>query len=143
MIFLRECSDWLHAHFSGIVTLASLIYFGFLLLTWWNTRQLRKRQQTLQHLVRLRLAGPNGASLPLPYSIRRGQLSRGELLGILGMYNGEKRFEPWTFLSLFESSAFNDVLEGKSDELSIPCPPEFFQTVQEKLAARNKPPAAY
>src|SRR6516164_2393058 len=55
MIFLRECSDWLHAHFSGIVTLASLIYFGFLLLTWWNTRQLRKRQQTLQHLVRLRL----------------------------------------------------------------------------------------
>ena len=74
-------------------------------------------------------------TLELPYKPRRDQLSRSELMGILGTYYGQERFPPKQLVeTVLSNGSLNRVLAGEndlddSDEiLEIPCPPEVFQS---------------
>lgn len=74
-------------------------------------------------------------TLDLPYKPRRDQLSRSELMGILGTYYGQERFDPKRPVeTVLSNGSLNRVLAGEndlddSDEiLNIPCPPEVFQS---------------
>lgn len=53
-------------------------------------------------------------SLDLPYTPRRDQLSRQEVLGIMGMYYGPDRFPPEIVRPMLESGALAKVIDGKS-----------------------------
>ena len=57
-------------------------------------------------------------TLELLYKPRRDQLSRQEVLGILGMYYGHERFPPKVVRSMLESGTLERVIEGKLDDSS-------------------------
>ena len=81
--------------------------------------------------------------LDLPYRPRRDTLTRGELLGILGMYHGEKRFHTSQvdLYPVFSSGYFEAVVSGKrtpekpsADRLEIQCDREFFIACENNIA---------
>ena len=80
----------------------------------------------------------------MPYKPRRDQLSRGELVGILGLYYGKERFDPDMLRPILENGRLNQVLEGTldgsaSDELlEIEVPPKSFQQFRQQVGANNE-----
>jgi len=89
-------------------------------------RMLATQKRALEHVeVALRLEGEDSA-IPLPLEMLRKDISRAELLGRLGMAlkNQGQRFS----LRAMSTSAFmrslNEVVEGKTSTLVIPCTKE-------------------
>lgn len=82
--------------------------------------------------------------LELPYKPRRDQLSRAEIVGILGLYYGEQRFSPAVLRPILDNGSLNRVIEGKLDDstsdeiLEIPVDVEFFSRVEQELNAGGK-----
>jgi hypothetical protein len=53
----------------------------------------------------------------LGYRPRRDQATRAEILGILGMYSGESRFESSRLVPILESGDFDRMISGSTNEL--------------------------
>jgi hypothetical protein len=78
--------------------------------------------------------------LELPFKPRRDQLSRGELVGILGLYFGKDRFDADMLRPILENGLLNRVLEGALEEstsdesLEIEVPLNSFQQFKQKIS---------
>lgn len=123
--------------------LANMIGVGSALLAglaWWKARQIRAadlEQERLDEQPIQIIIFCEGEQLTLPYTPRRDQMSRAELLGILGMYYpGPNRFE-LDPTSTFESGAFNDMLEGKSGSLTVRCTQTEFEQFKSSIGERS------
>ncbi len=81
-------------------------------------RKNREREAKARSLITLRLRGPMNApqseqrDFEIPYRPRRDQLSRSELLGILGMYYGRERFDSKSLRRILEDGDLDRVLAG-------------------------------
>jgi hypothetical protein len=140
---LRLCVEWVKDFYVRHAALFNLGVFLAtvvpVLLTWWNTRSIRRRDQLRSRLINLVLESPTKQRRVLPCAVLRSQFSRAELVGIFGMYAGKDRFDAnqdIQLLPLLERGTFNDVLEGRRDELTIPCSESFFNKVSEQIAQR-------
>jgi len=63
--------------------------------------------------------GGQPRSLDLPYKPRRDQLSRPEVLGIMGMHYGPDRFPPEIVRPMLECGTLTNVTEVKCDDSDI------------------------
>lgn len=128
-----------------LIAAASAVLSG---LAWMRSTELLKANrlsaQRRKALITIRLtAKVDGRlqSLDLPYKPRRDQLSRGELVGILGLYYGKERFDPEILRPVLESGDLNRVLEGQLDESSsdelieLEVDPSSFLRLQQRLAS--------
>ena len=82
-----------------------------------NRRAAERRRASITIQLATNVDGET-RTLELPYKRRRDQLSRQEVLGILGMYYGHERFPPKVVRSMSESGAMERVIEGKLDDSS-------------------------
>lgn len=86
----------------------------------------------------------NTKTLDLPYKPRRDQLSRAEVVGILGLYYGERRFSPAVLRPILENESLSRVIEGKLDDstsdevLELPVDAEFFSRVENELKTSSQ-----
>lgn len=83
-------------------------------------------RKTLERAASLRKAPitirvhAGGKSIDLPYRIRRDQLSRQELIGVLAMYKADdKRFDPAIFRNAIESGELDRVLNGEDAVIQV------------------------
>jgi hypothetical protein len=106
----------------------------FALFSWMQARQLKKIQE--QEKIRLNqkvgvILQHGQEKLELPVAIRRAELSRGELLGRLGMIPLEKRGGRFSLGYLNTAEFFQQmgqILEGQGEmTLIIPCSKEEFE----------------
>lgn len=86
--------------------------------------------------IQLILVSPEGKERVLPYEPARGQLTRAELLGILGIYGGKERFDANLLLTLLESGDLNKVTKGDTDTLRIPSSQAFWLQVDTEIGLR-------
>lgn len=70
-----------------------------------------------------------------PYRPRRDQLSRAELMGILGVYAGGPRYELSQIRETLESGELDRVLNGEQNEFRIPCTTAEFDGFQRLISA--------
>ncbi len=101
-------------------------------------------------LITIRLISEFGGkrrSLDLPYTPRRDQLSRQEVLGILEMYYGPDRFAPEIVRPMLESGALANVIDGKCDDsdsdelLVINVFSEIFSRIEQGVSSDIQSPA--
>jgi hypothetical protein len=143
--------NWL-SRFDNVV---GLFGAAFAIWGWVRTSELlaenrearRRRESPVTIRLRTSRAAAGGSppawdEIALPYRPRRDQLSRAELLGILGVYGGKDRFDSRLLLPLLESGRFDAVLAGddsseSDDTLVIDCPPDVFQWFQSCITNRS------
>lgn len=107
---------WITKAVTIITMLASL-------RAWWIARKQAELQRIAAQLVQIQVS--DGTHIHVfAYSPRRSQLSRAELLGIIGMEVGGGRFTLNLLTEIFTGGAFERVLNGTSSILSIPCSEE-------------------
>jgi len=86
-------------------------------LTWIKSRRLitlnRLAEENRRAPITIRLVNGN-RTFELPYRPRRDQLSRQELVGLLGLYYGEPRFDPVVVQGVLESGSLSRVLAGNA-----------------------------
>lgn len=90
--------------------------------------RMRNAEQKLQEDVRvlLRLQG-EGREIDLPLALKRRDLGRAELLGRLGMLPMRQKGARFALRALATPAfmrALNDVVEGKTSTLVVPCTAE-------------------
>ncbi|MFH1842620.1 MAG: hypothetical protein ABIF77_05390 [bacterium] len=96
----------------------SVLGFGFTAYTLLRLRDEASRQRLDRDEIDIKVA--YGTELvDLAYRPLRSQLSRGELLGIIGMYGGGGRFEPKDMLELVCRGDLNRVADGTSNQITI------------------------
>ncbi len=138
----------------GLLSLFVTIYYSF--NTWRKTsslfadnRKLMERQKVIERRLKERITlilvevdkdfCKTGENVVLPYKPRRDQLSRAELIGILGTYNGEKRFDSKMLAPILIDGSLSRVLAGEDqssdwdETLRIPCPSDVFKGFQSSL----------
>lgn len=110
----------------------------FALLAWAKARAVqsqqqadRRRQETPISIV---LLNEDGRELHLPYRPMRGQLSRGEIAGIIGMFAGGRRFSVPGLNLVFANGEYDEVVKGKDDTLSIPTPEAEWRLFADEVA---------
>jgi hypothetical protein len=86
-------------------------------MTWFKSRRLialkRNEEESRRAPITIRLV--NGKrTFELPYKPLRGQLSRHELLGLLGLYYGEPRFDPFVLQDVLENGSLSRILAGNA-----------------------------
>ena len=117
-----------------------------------NRRASRRREAPIRILLRRqRLAAEPGLDVEqveLPYRPRRDQLSRAELLGVLGLYYGRERFDPTLLLPILHDGTLNRVLAGTDDAsqddetLTIECPADVYEKIRSGIVASAQVPGA-
>ena len=117
-------SDWLGA-------ISAVISACFALMAWRKTKVIRQQQESDAQRraapIRLILVRTSDKQEHvLGYRPRRDQASRAELLGILGMYSGNTRFESSYQVPLLESGEFSRMVDGTLSELRFPLSPDDF-----------------
>lgn len=85
-----------------------------------------KKEKFNAEKIKIFLENESGQTLFLPYSPRREKLTRGELGGIFGMFAGGRRYNIPGISKIFYSGAFDEILEGKSNILTVTCPENEF-----------------
>jgi hypothetical protein len=88
--------------------------------------------------IELVLIAPDGKERILPYHPSRGQLSRAELLGILGLYGGKERFDANLLIPLLEAGDLSAVTRGDADTLRIPSSAAFWLQVDTDVGLRQE-----
>jgi hypothetical protein len=94
----------------------------FALLAWRKARQIRQVQadEDRRRSEPIRLILENEQTQEghvLGYRPRRDQATRAEILGILGMYYGEPRYESSKLVPILESGDFDRMISGSTSEL--------------------------
>lgn len=100
----------------------------FALLAWLQSRRIKQQleqEQRRQNRKVTIVLQHGGESLELPVELRRAEMTRGEILGRIGMIRSGQRFE----LSYLNNPDFlrqiNQIIEGTGDALlTIPCTKE-------------------
>lgn len=126
------------------------------LFAWWawvRSTQLLKvnrisaeRRKAAITIRLMTIVNGNTKTLDLPYKPRRDQLSRAEVVGILGLYYGERRFSPTVLRPILENESLSRVIEGRLDDspsdevLEIPVDAEFFAHVESELERNGQEP---
>jgi hypothetical protein len=91
---------------------------------WWNTWRMRAQAAEALRLSReritIRLAAHGTTPYDLPYQPTRAELSRAELLGILGICSRVPRYD-LPVSPVVTSTSWTDVVEGSERVLVIPC----------------------
>lgn len=142
-------SLWLNLDRATILTAAvSAVLSG---LAWLQSTELLKinriSAERRKAAITIRLAtvvDGNTKTLDLPYKPRRDQLSRAEVVGILGLYYGERRFSPAVLRPILENESLSRVIEGRLDDstsdevLEIPVDAEFFSRVENELKTSSQ-----
>ena len=131
--FVGAFSDWL-----AVVTTVVAV------LAWRKTRLIRQQQEADERRrsepIRLILVRKTDKrEHVLEYQPRRDQASRGELLGILGMYSGSGRFESSHLVPLLESGEFSRMIDGSQNELRFPVSAEDFERFSKQDALLSPP----
>lgn len=125
-----------------VESLTSLALLPISVFSLWAVSKLRKRNRireaNARTPIRIVLEGTGGSRVELPYRPRRDQLSRAELLGILGMYGGKERFETASIVNkLLNDGQLDQVLdcsiEQCSDQLTIQWPEDPKQSMEVSL----------
>lgn len=121
---------------SDVISLGTLLFAGF---TWKKARSIRKAQQDdlRQRAEPIQLIliqdGNSAERHPLGYRPRRDQATRNEILGILGMYSGEQRFDSSRLVPLL-SGEFARMVAGATNELHFTVKKEDY----ERLVRRDR-----
>lgn len=111
---------------------------------WGRSKQIldssRRAAARRREPITIRLVVDDDRTLDLPYRPRRDQLSRVEVLGLLGMYYGPDRFPAQFFEPVLRDGSLSRVIEGKLDSdldeiLRIPVTSEIF----DRIAKGTKP----
>lgn len=136
---------WLYLdRFTIVIAIFSAVF------AWWawfrstellraNRRAAEKRRAPITIRLVTSIDGQR-ESLELPFKPRRDQLSRGELVGILGLYFGKDRFDADMLRPILENGLLNRVLEGALEEstsdesLEIEVPLSSFQQFKQKIS---------
>lgn len=131
-----------------IATLAGLLAAFFSFKNWMRTTQLLKsnreafERQKAPITIKLRTPDPSVVEgydeVTIPYHPRRDQLSRSELVGILGLYYGKDRFPSQPLIPMLQHGTLNRVLEGASSDdsdetLIIELEQEMFDAFKEAI----------
>ncbi len=109
----------------GFVSSAISIFSAvFALLAWRKARLIRAQQVEDERLraepIRLILVSAEGGDEHiLGYRPRRDQATRAEILGILGIYSGEPRFESSRLVPILEDGTFDRMIAGQASELRV------------------------
>lgn len=119
--------------FTLVAGIASIIGGISAIVAGWQALQLRRefnREQNRKNKAVTIALSHGGQSLNLPVDFRRGDLTRAELLGRLGMIQMKKKGERFS-LSYMNTSAFyqqlNRIAGGDGEAtLTIPCTKEEF-----------------
>lgn len=98
--------------------LISVPGFGFTLWTLIRMRSDAERARRGREEISISVRFGDAAER-LWYRPRRSQVTRGELLGIIGMFGGSERFEPAGLIQTIQDE-LKRVEDGKSDHLTIP-----------------------
>ncbi len=125
-----------------LTTLAGVVAAGFSIAAWLQTTELLKSNRETKAMksalisIILRASFPNAEikTVELPVKPRRDQLTRGEFLGIIGMF-GDKRFEPTAFRKCIESGHFYQILAGEipgadRDRLYVDCTGDIYESIR-------------
>jgi len=136
---------WIYiANISGI---AGLLGSVFALLAWIQaiaiSKNVQQEKMRLNQEIKIRLQGEDaGHVIDLPFALRRGELTRSELLGLIGMLPMIKEKERQRFeIHFFSTPQFRVEMSRMQDadqilEWSIPCTnEEIKQFDKEKIAA--------
>lgn len=104
---------------SGFVGIISAV---FAVLAWNKGRMIREtmNQDLRRNAENIRLILVRDGDREehvLGYRPRRDQATRAEILGILGMYSGEARFESSRLVPILESGDFDRMISGSTNEL--------------------------
>lgn len=105
-----------------------------------SNREVRMRREALITII---LETEGNSDLEIPYKPRRDQLSRAELLGILGLYCGETHFDRSLLFNILQDGTFDRILAGKEpasseDEiLRIKCPLSTYEQFQKVIAGHK------
>jgi hypothetical protein len=141
---------WLDPLRAVLGFLSSLIAAVLAFLAWRKAWVIRRQQVEDEHRrkepIGLILVNEvDGREHVLGYRPRRDQATRSELLGILGMYSGEARFESSKLVPILESGAFDRMIAGQTNELRFPVATADFERFVKRdreLQPARPPPAA-
>lgn len=121
--FLKAWGEWFEA-FAWLGTTMTSV------LAWWNSSQARKeasaREKIGSQLISIVLTSGD-EEVQLPCSPRRKDVSRGELMGLVGTFYGAGRFNFPNMATLLSSGKLQEVQNGSSSELRIEIPGEDLQ----------------
>jgi hypothetical protein len=106
---------------SAVIGIVSALFAA---MAWWKARAIRREQLDMERLrseaIRLTLVRESdGAEHTLDYCPRRDQATRNEILGILGMYFGQTRFDSSKLVPVLESGDFDRMISGEVGELKF------------------------
>ncbi|MEO8498528.1 MAG: hypothetical protein ABI614_25985 [Planctomycetota bacterium] len=68
----------------------------------------------------------------MDYKPRRDQATRNEILGILGMYYGQERFDSSKLVPILESGSFDRMISGVASELRLVVSDDEFDRFQRR-----------
>jgi hypothetical protein len=135
---------------AAFISIVSAVFAG---LAWRKARQIRQVQAEEERRrsghIRLILADEQtGEEHVLGYRPRRDQATRAEVLGILGMYSGETRFESSKLVPILEGGEFDRMISGSTSELRFRVSGDDFERLRrrdeklERRAADNARPSS-
>lgn len=118
---------------SYIEWMLSLILISLQIVIWFSVSRIWRKNRELEAKAKapitLILRGPTSVPVSerhdyeIPYRPRRDQLSRGELLGILGTYSGRERYDSKGLRPILEDGSLDRVLAGddlgSADEILV------------------------
>ena len=119
--------EWFEAA-NGIAGFASsligIVSAVFAALAWRKARLIRQERLEADRAraepIRLTLVRKSdNTEHTLDYRPRRDQATRNEILGILGMYYGQPRFDSSKLVSMLESGSFDRMISGEVSELRL------------------------
>jgi hypothetical protein len=116
--------DRINAIIGFISAVIGIVAAGFAMAGWRKARSIRAAQeeQERRRAERIRLIlvrESDHETHQLGYQPRRDQASRGEIMGILGMYYGQPRFEPSRLVPILENGDFEQMIAGEANALHI------------------------
>ncbi len=128
--------EWLK-FFSEIIEVGTfLAAMASWILTLKGLKEARKREELQNSSITIYLVCEE-KEIQLPYAPLRRQLSRAEILGVLGMVSGGVRFDIPGLTTLFTSGEFDKMMKGETKALYITCPLKEFELFSQKLNAES------
>ena len=119
----------------------------FALFAWQKARSIRNAQkdEIERHAEPIRLVlvcEGDRRQHTLGYRPRRDQATRNEVLGILGMYSGESRFDSSHLVPILENGEFDRMIAGESSELRFTVSVADYERLTQRDRALGKGAAA-
>ena len=120
-----------------VAALIGIVSAVFVVLAWRKARQIRRAQadeerRREEHIRLILVDDRTSEQHVLGYRPRRDQATRAEVLGILGMYSGEGRFESSKLVPTLESGEFDRMISGSSSELRFRVSADDFERLKRR-----------